>query len=698
MSIRSTFISLLLTILTATTVYADVLTAENVASICKKLKKGERTTDVYDVKGVIKGASRSIDGTGFINADLERDEGTIFLYHLADIDSISFNGRKTVMHGDTVLIRGRLENFKGTPCVYYAYLLELRKYVDPTAELIKQAKDREWQMVVDAEHNKRETDILRIFIISVIILLLVLAKSAISVKNRSEKDYLTGLYNRIGGEKKIASCLKNKSGVMCLIDIDKFKKINDSFGHTTGDKYIVALSNILKAHFGKNIVMRLGGDEFAIFAKEIDQDKLIAKVQSFFKDVENVRFAEAPGLQFSVSMGIANYEALEASSIDHLYSTADKALYESKKHTGCHYTIASEKSNTQHSKTLSLLILAICSLSCFTVKAENTNEIERITTLQADSICRQLQEKEITEKVYDLEGVITGINRAQNGDIQFKAEMEIDEEKWLYVYRLSSYDSTFFQRRDELAYGDTIVIRTRLRNFKGIPTSYYGYLLSVKKYVDPVPQLIRQAKDAEWQKVVEEERQKTRKMLHWIGVFMLSLISIPLVIWLRSTYYTYTHDYLTGLLNRHGASKLFQYRKDRSGYIVIFDVDKFKNINDTYGHVVGDQSLIKIAQVTKETFSKTLSFRLGGDEFGIIFTGETDEFKAKVEEMFIRIDAIRIEGHPDLRLSVSMGATYHDGTGQKAFDRNYALADQCLYKSKEHKGSYLTIGKEKTSV
>ena len=112
----------------------------------------------------------------------------------------------------------------------------------------------------------------------------------------SETDRMTGLYNRGCGERKIIKAIKNNSkGFLCLIDCDKFKKINDTYGHAVGDQVIIAVAQALKKSCREHdIVLRLGGA---------------------FSDGD------------------------EALTFDQLYRYADSAMYHSKKVFGYHATI-----------------------------------------------------------------------------------------------------------------------------------------------------------------------------------------------------------------------------------------------------------------------------------------------------------------------------------------------------------------------
>lgn len=83
----------------------------------------------------------------------------------------------------------------------------------------------------------------------------------------AQADFMTGIWNRRHGEKLIEQALRDKvKGMMCIIDCDKFKSINDTYGHAVGDEVIIAIAHTLKNACRKDdIVVRLGGDEFAMF-------------------------------------------------------------------------------------------------------------------------------------------------------------------------------------------------------------------------------------------------------------------------------------------------------------------------------------------------------------------------------------------------------------------------------------------------
>lgn len=156
-----------------------------------------------------------------------------------------------------------------------------------------------------------------------------------NVKDKANKDYLTGMFNRrylFDNGEEIYERIKNRQEenlFVAIIDIDKFKNINDTFGHDIGDIAIKEIPKILNKYIGSNsLIARLGGEEFCILLKgrTIDEAKdLFEEIRDAFEN--NLIVTEKVDLSFTVSTGVCM--KLEE-SLTKMITKADEALYEAK--------------------------------------------------------------------------------------------------------------------------------------------------------------------------------------------------------------------------------------------------------------------------------------------------------------------------------------------------------------------------------
>lgn len=151
---------------------------------------------------------------------------------------------------------------------------------------------------------------------------------------QKDTDELTGLKNKGALTRSINEFLASETsskGIIFMMDVDRFKSINDNYGHDIGDEVICQLGNFLARKFtGDEILGRFGGDEFIIFIKDTDDinsakniaDEIINGVS------ENVTLPDSAE-RVSVSIGAAVYKGLEK-NYSEIFKKADVALYRSK--------------------------------------------------------------------------------------------------------------------------------------------------------------------------------------------------------------------------------------------------------------------------------------------------------------------------------------------------------------------------------
>ena len=167
-----------------------------------------------------------------------------------------------------------------------------------------------------------------------------------NLRKLSETDSMTGIRNRGSGERLVRQCMaEGRKGFFCLMDADKFKQINDTFGHSTGDKVIIAIADCLKRAFrDSDIVFRLGGDEFCAYAEGVDSEPIAQKIlQRLFDNINNLRIPKLGTRRISLSVGATFYPATHRDSFEAMYQRADEGTYSSKKTEGNKSTFVLQK-------------------------------------------------------------------------------------------------------------------------------------------------------------------------------------------------------------------------------------------------------------------------------------------------------------------------------------------------------------------
>lgn len=154
-------------------------------------------------------------------------------------------------------------------------------------------------------------------------------------------------------------------------------------------------------------------------------------------------------------------------------------------------------------------------------------------------------------------------------------------------------------------------------------------------------------------------------------------------------------DSLTQLWNRRYTKELIEERikADGHGVFVLVDVDRFKDVNDTYGHITGDHLLTRISDnMTKKLNYRDILGRLGGDEFVVYIscTGDEEQDKQHVMEVVESTKFHYTEDELDMNIHCSAGAVIFNNPNI-TFSELYEAADRVMYKAKES-------GRDKTNI
>lgn len=174
--------------------------------------------------------------------------------------------------------------------------------------------------------------------------------SVVTLYHQASHDPLTGLANRSHLHQAfthVAANLhdENKKIVILFIDIDHFKRINDTLGHNVGDELLMVTAKRLAATLrDEDIAARIGGDEFVVMITDIEQDQIESITNRIFKSINRPFTYNNHEVFVSSSMGVCIYPD-DGNSIEQLIQQADVALYHAKEHGRRHYQFYSDSLN-----------------------------------------------------------------------------------------------------------------------------------------------------------------------------------------------------------------------------------------------------------------------------------------------------------------------------------------------------------------
>ena len=170
--------------------------------------------------------------------------------------------------------------------------------------------------------------------------------------------------------------------------------------------------------------------------------------------------------------------------------------------------------------------------------------------------------------------------------------------------------------------------------------------------------------------------EKTISILEKLASFLAYAIDLQIIS---------AKDPMTGLYNRRFWEKVFDNLPEQEGdhSIVILDIDSLKQINDQLGHEKGDQLIRDLSNIISETIPwDAYGFRIGGDEFGIVFYNKnTSQSRSFIEEIMGKCH------HADIKLSIGM-----TDTEKTPYEKLVTRADQLLYESKNKGKNQISEG------
>jgi diguanylate cyclase (GGDEF)-like protein len=167
-----------------------------------------------------------------------------------------------------------------------------------------------------------------------------MAEQEIAAVQMATLDELTLISNRRGfvtlAEHSLGLCKRKQlPATVLMFDLDKFKPINDTFGHAEGDRVLLTFANTMRTIFRESDVFaRIGGDEFVALLTDTNAEQVQFTLTRFAKEIMRINQEQQRGYNIEYSVGTVSYSPSEIPKIEEMLSKADDLMYEQKKTTG----------------------------------------------------------------------------------------------------------------------------------------------------------------------------------------------------------------------------------------------------------------------------------------------------------------------------------------------------------------------------
>ncbi|MBL7543244.1 MAG: diguanylate cyclase [Bdellovibrionaceae bacterium] len=255
------------------------------------------------------------------------DETTYFLQAFEDF--------KNIIWGFADQLKEEVKDQKNNDQYIDGHFKELRDAVESNSLEKLREKSKEFIAKYVEVQNRRETSKQK-RMNSIKKNLNTFKKKLSEAQHTMNHDFLTGAFNRRYFEEQVKEFstiadLGDAKSVMMILDIDHFKKINDSYGHDVGDFVLKECVATIKKLFPResDTVARLGGEEFSIFLPDYTLENAVKKADEVLETIRKQVFVHGSHqINFTVSIGLSDWRSTD--QLETIYKRCDQALYEAK--------------------------------------------------------------------------------------------------------------------------------------------------------------------------------------------------------------------------------------------------------------------------------------------------------------------------------------------------------------------------------
>jgi diguanylate cyclase (GGDEF)-like protein len=153
----------------------------------------------------------------------------------------------------------------------------------------------------------------------------------LELENHAYRDSMTKLFNRFAGMMTLNEWMAEKRKfALIFVDLDSLKRVNDEFGHTEGDRYIMSAATRLTEISPDVIACRIGGDEFMVIIPEVDFDEAESLMQASYNRLTGDEYLIGKDFEYHFSFGIVDVASDNEQSASEILSIADERMYTNK--------------------------------------------------------------------------------------------------------------------------------------------------------------------------------------------------------------------------------------------------------------------------------------------------------------------------------------------------------------------------------
>jgi len=459
-------------------------------------------------------------------------------------------------------------------------------------------------------------------------------RDLLNLIGQAQTDSLTGALNRSALESAVDQLAgSSEAHAFIMLDIDGFKRLNDTFGHIMGDNMLVDIVKKLRQGLRReDVIGRIGGDEFMICLRNVSERGIIERLAKHICVL--TRHSLPNGMYLSASLGIA-VSPRDGTNFRELYRNADIAMYTTKRNGGDGFTVFQPEMTRSELNSPDVDVIGQKESKGFDVSA----------LIQFNILDSGYKYPRLVRELFDAD-----FNHRQLWDIF--AEDGVASEETASRIRTAIEDISISQNSE--AKFAQYFLKTR----DGIWRWYrMGFVRGAGEKVVYITLTD-----------INEEIVSNRRLRHIAE-----------------------YDELTGLLshsafNRAVEMTLLKHPEDAAGgeyAIVFFDILRFKAVNDLFGMAEGDRLLIYVADIIAAAAGNTgAASRIGSDRFAVFLRKKGDELEA-----FIRSYLEAIADYDLAFEIVSNAGIYVLNDENLSVD---AMLDRAIIAQASIKGSYAT--------